>query len=718
MDSLGPVAALVIAECMEESGSSLSSDGCLFSETAEITLSWSTDAEDFDHYIVECESGGEECDGFDFSETTDAGAAYELPAANASYTFTVRAVDQNGNIGAADSETLEIISMPVVINEVAWAGTAADFHDEFIELYNRTSYTINLDGWVLYAEGSETPYINLSDTIQPQSYFLLERKDDATVSDVAADLIYGNDGPDWALNNNGEILVLSRLSSAGSEQATTTIDQTPNCDAHWSSCGGKDAGVYPTMERMDMEVSGADSANWGTANGAVKNGLDSAGAALTATPRARNSLHYLIAQGTTLSADRILKKSFGTYIIRNNENFTVPSGRTLTIEPGVTVKIGSESGLIIKGTLKSDGTSNDNILWTSLDTPAQSWKNIRISSGSAGSSVSYSRFEYGGRFFSDTEGEERAALSIVGNSTPVSHSVFQNSFSAGLRLTSSDSSVSANTFSVGTTTANNIGLYATGGGAPTISGNTFSRNYTGLYTTGAGNITNNVFENNIDYPVYSPSNAASFSGNSGSGNGTNGIALAGNIATAGATTTLSANALPYITRAPDNAVIPAGAGVIMETGAKLVGANSNNSEFIVNGTLKLEGASKDSIIFTSLADSAPSQWSGILVNSTGRVYGGGFTLRYGGKGVGCPTCAGFRVEGGSVDLENGVLQNNYLAGMRFSGAATSTLNNFEFLDHQTPTGEAIGLVSSNSPLTLTNLIFSNNHANTSPANLY
>ena len=711
VDSLGPGATLIIEEC-EEGGSSISEDGCLLSETGEITLNWSTDADDFDHYIAECESGGEECDGFDFSETTETNATYELPSGNTLYTFKVRAVDRHGNTGGEDSQTLEVISMPVVINEIAWAGTAASANDEWIELYNRSSKSVNLVNWVLRAEDG-VPYINLSGTISAGGYYLIERTSDNTVSDTAADLIapFSGAGSGSGLGNPfGEILILSH--------ASTTIDQIPNCGANWSDCGGSASGAHPTMERVDPEVAGTDFTNWGTSNETVKNGLDSAGAALTATPRARNSVHYLIAQVPTLAADRVLKKSFGIYIIKNNENLTVPAGITLTIEPGVVVKIGNESRIIVNGTLKSDGTSADNIIFKSLNDPAAYWKNVLISSESVGSSVSYARFEYGGRYFSDTPSEERAALSIFGNSTSVSHSIFQNSFSAGLRLTSSDSSVSANTFSVGTTTANNVGLY-TSGGSPQISQNTFSQNYTGLYITGAGNITDNVFENNIDYPVYSLGGKASFSGNSGSGNGTNGIALTNNIATAGATTTLSANSLPYIIRAASYGavVIPAGAGVIIGTGVKLAGED-NQTEFIVNGTLKLEGASKDSIIFTSRLDTAPAGWSGILVNSTGRVYGGGFTLRYGGKGVGCPTCAGFRVEGGSVDLSDAIIQNNYLAGMRFSGAATSTLNNFEFRDHQTPTGESTGLVSSASPLTLTNLTFSNNFANTSPENLY
>jgi len=711
VDSLGPGATLVIEEC-EEGGSSLSPDGCLLSETGAIMLSWSTDAEDFDYFIVECESGGEECEDFDFSETTDTGASYELPSANTSYAFTVRAVDQNGNIGDADSKTLEVISMPVVINEVAWAGTAADSHDEFIELYNRTSYTINLDGWALYAQDSEEPYINLSGTIQPASYFLLERKDNETVSDVAADLIYGNDGSDWALNNTGEVLVLS--------QDSTTIDQTTLCSGTW--CGGSAGGLYPSMERIDPEVAGTDTANWGTSNGIVKNGMDAAGVALTATPRARNSLHYLIAQSTTLPADRTLKQSFGTYIIKENDTFIVPVGKTLTIEPGVTVKVGGSASLEVNGTLIADGTAANHIIFTSLSDPPTYWKNIRITADSSNSSVSYAQFKYGGRYFSNTPLEQRAELSVINNSINISHSTFENSYGDGLRLTLSNSTVSNNTFSVGTTSSSNVGFEASDG-SPTISQNTFLQNYQGLRlnTDTSASVQSNTFTDNFDYAVYAVNGASEFSGNSGSGNGNgkNGIALVGTISAAGGTTTLSANPLSYlIGRYPSgNPKVAAGSVLVVGAGTVWKG-EANDARFEIDGTMKLEGANKDSILFTSLADSAPGEWYGITLSSTGYVYGGGFTLRHGGGAPSCSGCAGFSVIGGRVNLSDGRIQNNYKVGMQIYNSATSTLSNFEFLDHQTPAGNSTALVSSNSTLILDNLIFSNNFANTSPEGLY
>ena len=91
----------------------------------------------------------------------------------------------------------------VMINEVAWAGTAAATSDEWIELYNPTASSVNISGWVLKgADG--TPNITLNSvSLLPNQYYLLERVDDTTVSDATADQIFSGE-----LANSAEILQL------------------------------------------------------------------------------------------------------------------------------------------------------------------------------------------------------------------------------------------------------------------------------------------------------------------------------------------------------------------------------------------------------------------------------------------------------------------------------------------------------------------------------
>jgi hypothetical protein len=91
---------------------------------------------------------------------------------------------------------------PVVINEIAWAGTPASQYDEWIELYNNADRDIDLRGWLLSAADG-TPSIQLSGVIPAHGFYLLERTDDTAVINVAADQVYAG-----ALENSGETLYL------------------------------------------------------------------------------------------------------------------------------------------------------------------------------------------------------------------------------------------------------------------------------------------------------------------------------------------------------------------------------------------------------------------------------------------------------------------------------------------------------------------------------
>jgi hypothetical protein len=112
----------------------------------------------------------------------------------------------------------------VVINEIAWMGTAVSATDEWIELYNDGAEEVSLVGWKLIADDG-APSILLSGTIPANSYYLLERTDDMSVPDIAADKIYTGD-----LGNTGEILKLLNESGA-------TVD-TVTGGADWQNIGG------------------------------------------------------------------------------------------------------------------------------------------------------------------------------------------------------------------------------------------------------------------------------------------------------------------------------------------------------------------------------------------------------------------------------------------------------------------------------------------------
>lgn len=136
--------------------------------------------------------------------------------------------------------------LDIVINEIAWMGTATSANDEWLELYNNTDDPINLDGWILKTD-YETPQINLTGIIPARGFYLLERTNDDTVPEILADKIYTG-----ALGNNGESLKLYDASG-------NVVDEV-NCSAGWFA--GKGKPEYKTMERINPLISGNETSNW------------------------------------------------------------------------------------------------------------------------------------------------------------------------------------------------------------------------------------------------------------------------------------------------------------------------------------------------------------------------------------------------------------------------------------------------------------------------
>jgi len=149
-------------------------------------------------------------------------------------------------------------SPDIVINEIAWMGTEVSYNDEWIELYNNTNQTINLDGWRLEAEDG-SPKINLAGEIPVNGFFILERTDDNTLPEVLAEQIYTG-----ALENSGENLKL--YDSLGN-----LIDSV-DCGSGWF------AGNNETKQTMERVRPRSDPENWQTSQNPG------------GTPKARNSL--------------------------------------------------------------------------------------------------------------------------------------------------------------------------------------------------------------------------------------------------------------------------------------------------------------------------------------------------------------------------------------------------------------------------------------------
>jgi len=170
---------------------------------------------------------------------------------------------------------LRAAALEVVINEIGWAGTAASSSDEWVELLNNTTAAVDLSGWTWQSlDGS--PSVVLAGTVPAAGFFLLERTDNATVSDVAADQLFSGaiaNGPpaeDFVLRDAGGVLV----------------DQVLFSTAGWPAGNSSE---FTSMERRNPQRAGSLRSNWAANNKITRNGKDAGGAALNGTPKAANS---------------------------------------------------------------------------------------------------------------------------------------------------------------------------------------------------------------------------------------------------------------------------------------------------------------------------------------------------------------------------------------------------------------------------------------------
>ncbi len=219
----------------------------------------------------------------------------------------------------------------------------------------------------------------------------------------------------------------------------------------------------------------------------------------------------------------------GTYSI--GDDITIPSGETLTIEPGTTLKFRENAKLIVDGLLIANGTLTDSIIFTNKDTEER-WGGIRLNSHLS-NQISYSRIEY----------SNEGGISISSGDATIHHSVIRNNDNddggGGIKIDNSNVdlynlSIYNNTASSGAGISalvnyetinisncmifNNISEYNGGGllissfdceTPPSIINCIFCNNMSGGTLTGniheyhcSANYVNNIIYNNNKYGIY------------------------------------------------------------------------------------------------------------------------------------------------------------------------------------------------------------------------
>ncbi|OGF92079.1 hypothetical protein A3H05_02715 [Candidatus Giovannonibacteria bacterium RIFCSPLOWO2_12_FULL_43_26] len=670
------ISSFSISECQN----SLSSDGCLVATTT-LNIAWSSPSSDLDYFVIN-NNGSVSAT----TATSTAAAASD----NAVFSFSVSAKDLTGNFSATSTQTAEISTMPVVINEVAWAGNGSAYSaDEWIELYNRTNKSINLSNWILYSAANLSPYVVLTGVISAKGYYLLERTNDNTVSDIAADKIYTG-----ALNNSGENLILSYASS--------TIDEIPY-DYNWYA--GSDFN-YSSMERYDVSAAGTSSSNWLANNTVIINGKNAGGGNIASTPKARNSANYLINRGVSVSSDMTLYASSSPYLV-NNTLQTFSASSTLTIEPGVVIKFYNDAGFSFGNGAKilAQGSAADPIIFTSFyddtfggdtngdnsvhsPTPGN-WFGVRIDSPGTESIINNSVFRYGGKYYSGGGWtDSKANLYVANSSAVVSDSVFEYSKVYGVKLSSASTTFFGSAFRYNNNSEEgaSTGLYSSVG-TLTLNSNTFSNNKRGLDVSVAdsASVSSNTFTSNAGEAVYSYGRLGSYSGNSGSGNGVNAISINGTITQNGATTTLAVNSLPYLLQGAVTVV--ASSTLAVNSGATIKGWNNSSTSYLnVYGNLVIPGVNFSDIVFGSMYDSpAKGNWGGL------RFYSGSIST----------------ISGATFEYAN--------TAITYTDSPIN-LSNVNFNENNL--GLSADSASRTYPITASNVTFTNNTATTSPGGLW
>ncbi|MBI2640012.1 MAG: right-handed parallel beta-helix repeat-containing protein [Candidatus Sungbacteria bacterium] len=736
-DTTPPDVVFPISECSY----SISTDTCLLVNPT-LNLLWSSTATDTDHFEITCEAAGVSCAGFSFSPTTATATRFTLTAERTSYAFKAKAVDAAGNKSGESTKTVEFVSRPVAINEIAWMGTGSSAtanKDEWIELYNTTNYAIQFSGWPLsfFAPGTTTAShtIQLAGAIPAKGFYLIERTDDNVVADIAADIAssFGSSG----LLNSGLIIKLQRGSAE--------VDRTPElCFNAW--CAGS-AITYSSMERIDPLAAGDIQSNWGTHHdlGAnIKAGINVESAAINGTPKARNSRNYLIASPScSLSENKTLKKENSPFIIPASSSCNIPAGITLTIEPGVVIKMGADAEFIVAGKISAAGTTADKIIFTSIHddgyggdtnlngtstTPAAGdWRRIKIANTSEASAFNHVFIRYGGLVGAGNPIEDTAMLAFVSAPVDIKNSVVENSYTDGAYLLNSSGTVSGTVFRSNCSASIGYcfgGLQASGGGV-TVSGNTFEINKNGFSVSGNHTVSGNTFTGNTGDAIKFAGGTPVFSGNSVSGNGVNGIQV-----NAGGASYTYEKDLPYVMTNSNITLVEAGNTVTVRPGA--VFKSKGQFTVNINGLLKIEGSVSSPVVFSSIYDDAyggdtnndgicgaegsvatcptAGDWGTILFSSGAASSTlDNLIVRYGASYCNGP-CAAIQTNNAAINISNATIEKNKYGGIRLENSATTTISSSVVREHISSPGvtPAVGLALFGSNAVIDGVTFSQN----------
>jgi len=555
--------------------------------------------------------------------TTNRATTTHVYIAPDNFIIGLKVIDDKGEESLLATTTINITTqetstLSVVINEIAWMGTSAsNTADEWIELYNNSNSAVDITGWTLKSDDGTPLIIFPTSTIPAYEFYLLERTDDNTVSDISADSVYTG-----ALENSGEKI---ELRNAGS----ILIDYI-DCSSGWFA--GTSNPIFISMERINSNIGGNVRENWANNNLIVRNGKDVNGNNINGTPRSSNSFSSSNITISRLPFDDLseitLTYSGSPYII--TDILYVLVGKTLIIEPGVILKFNRNAGLEISGTLKAIGEEDKKIIFTTSYSVPDYWQGIYFTSSSINSEINWAEIKYGRRGIG-----ESPAILVDRSSIILKNSLLENYTDRGLKLINSSSTVEKTNFSGGGISFSTVGIEIEGGSPIVKDCGSIRNNKHGIYVEYllGGDLPliegNNLEENGNAIFSYNP-NIIFKNNRAERDNQVNGILLLSNITQ---NITWFKNELPYVIGTPPsigNSIgVNPGVTLTINPGVKVEFANGATLE--VYGTLLSRGTAEEPIIYTAYPGEA--YWKRIYFgpSSVGSVldnvivsYGGGY----------------------------------------------------------------------------------------------
>ncbi len=571
----------------------------------------------------------------------------------------------------------------VIFNEIAWAGTDANSADEWIELYNQATSSVDLAGWKI--KKNEEEWITFAtSSIPAQGYYLLERTDDQTISDIPADYFFTG-----GLNNSGEKLEL--FNSAG-----LLVDKI-DCSDGWP--GGQASPIYTSMEKVDSE-------NW-SGNNRIPwedwQGRDADGNRVYGTPKTQNSVSkdFTVVQpgGFTIDDNFLLINLGSPYIIEGK--IIVDSLGDLKIESGTVIKFKEDSGFDIEGKMEAE-----NVIFTSFE-EGQYWDWLSFKEGSEGD-LERVIIEHGGRLHcpgfnpecpSHTEGMIHVNRGVLN----IENATVTDSQTYGLWFENSSGELKNVEFNHNDYQNNiSIALYIQGKlSDPVIKNSTFSNNKNSILIKqmAAPEIENNIFEGNVT-TVETNNLLGNFSGNTAKNNDVNEILVSGfGFSEEVDKIEWKKSSLSYIING--SLSVPFESILEIKSGTNI---KFKDGSIKVAGILEAKGTEQEKILFTSFAEKKGagnyfsfSNEDSIIEHAI--VENGGYLGRMGGINV---QIGVIKIEDTTTALKNVLIRDNEvgigLINGDFSGDTKSV--NIE--------GNKIGIYVKGKCPDLKGIIFGNN----------